>query len=81
MTTNTIARGFFEGNRSVRREPNGRPFTISPSGRQSSDDFAKEIGNIFHVRVCSPVFVDTDVRSNGKWRVEMDNFSDREIRR
>lgn len=36
--------------------------------------FSEEIGNIFHVRVCSPGFVDSDNRFRGKWRVEIDGL-------
>lgn len=43
--------------------------------------FSEGIGNIFYVRVCSPGFVDSDDRFKGKWRVEIDNFDDGEIRR
>lgn len=38
--------------------------------------FSEEIGNIFYVRVCSPGFVDFDHRFRGRWRVELDGFSE-----
>lgn len=41
--------------------------------------FSEGIGNIFYVRVCSPGFMDSDDRFKDKWRVEMENFNDREI--
>ena len=43
--------------------------------------FSEDIGNVFYIRVCSPGFDESDDRFKDKWRVEMDDFDDAEIRR